>query len=281
MKEKIIYLLIILNFLVLIAFVQYHPNLKIVACDVGQGDAILLVKGKFQVLIDGGPNRKVLDCLGKYVPFWDRKIEVVILTHPDLDHYGGLEYVFETYQVERFFTNGITSGSQSYKVLENAVGGQGISTEHLVSGQLLTYDLIHLDILNPEVIYQGVQKQDGPTFGNDQSIVIRLKQGYFDALLMADVENEVNDQILAKIKIDSLEYIKVNHHGSKNGLSENLVSSLRPKIAVISAGKDNRYGHPDKSVLEILSKYKSLIKRTDEQGDIVVEVFKDSNFKLW
>lgn len=281
MKTKIIYLLLLLNALILIAYFQYHPNLKIIACDVGQGDAILLVKGNFQVLIDGGPNRKVLDCLGKYISFWDRRIEVVILTHPDFDHYGGLSSVFETYQVDKFFTNGITSSTQSYKVLESTVGGQAIKTQHLMTGQYLTYDLIYLDILNPDVIHTGVQKQDGPNFGNDQSIVIHLKQGYFDALLMADVENEVNDQILKKIKIQSLEYIKVNHHGSKNGLSENLVETLRPKVAVISAGKENRYGHPDKSVLDILLKYKSLIKRTDEQGDIVVEVFNDSSFKVW
>lgn len=99
-------------------------NLKIVACDVGQGDAILMTRKDIQILIDGGPDRKVLECLDKNMPFWDRNIEVVILTHPQKDHYMGLIDVFETYQVVYFIANSLDVSSYEYGVLKDKVGGR-------------------------------------------------------------------------------------------------------------------------------------------------------------
>ena len=108
---------------VLIAVVSFdNKNFHIVACDVGQGDAILAYYGSTQVLVDGGPNSKVLDCLSKYMPFWDREIEGVILTHPESDHYTGLIEVFKRYDVDVFLANGLDSSSQAYQVLKKEVG---------------------------------------------------------------------------------------------------------------------------------------------------------------
>src|SRR3990167_10041666 len=95
----------------------YAPDgqLHLIACDVGQGDGILAIYKDTQILIDGGPGEGVLECLGRYVPFWDRELELVVLTHPQLDHYGGLIEVFKRYNVDTFLVNGLDSSASSYQ----------------------------------------------------------------------------------------------------------------------------------------------------------------------
>ncbi|MCX6706233.1 MAG: MBL fold metallo-hydrolase, partial [Candidatus Woesebacteria bacterium] len=122
-KYIFISLSLVLSALVLSVFSLPDKNLHIVTCDVGQGDATLLIYGNTQVLIDGGPNNKVLDCLGKYIPFWDRKIEAVILTHPDSDHYAGLIEVIKRYKIDNYLDNGLNSSSLNYEALRKGVGG--------------------------------------------------------------------------------------------------------------------------------------------------------------
>ena len=102
------------------------PKLHLIACDVGQGDAILASYGTNQVLIDGGPDNRVLDCLADHLPFWDREIELVILTHPQTDHFNGLIEVFRRYHVGAFVATPIDSSTQGYQVLKSTVGGSGI-----------------------------------------------------------------------------------------------------------------------------------------------------------
>src|SRR3989344_2631863 len=114
--KSIKYILVLITITVWTAVFSVDNKLHIVACDVGQGDAILIQKNTTQILIDGGPNQKVLDCLGRHMPFWDRTIEFVILTHPELDHYGGLIDVVKTYNIKTYAHNGTTSGNQSYRV---------------------------------------------------------------------------------------------------------------------------------------------------------------------
>src|SRR3990167_5984157 len=136
----------IIQFLVLVAvgvclaiFQLPDSNLHIVACDVGQGDAILILKGSGQILTDGGPNNKVLTCLSKYMPFWDRDIELVISTHPDADHSTGLIDVVKRYNVGTFLT----------RAPEKEVGSGGINVIQPYSGMKLGLGLIYLDILHP------------------------------------------------------------------------------------------------------------------------------------
>ena len=110
----------------LLAIVSFdQKSFKLIACDVGQGDGILAMYGNIQILTDGGPDSRVLDCLGAYMPYWDNTLELVILTHPDRDHFGGLIDVFERYQVLNFLRTKAENSSQAYKVLESVVGGSG------------------------------------------------------------------------------------------------------------------------------------------------------------
>ena len=279
-------------------FVFPDKNLHIIACDVGQGDAILAVYGKTQILVDGGPNDRVLDCLSRHLPFWDREIELVILTHPQTDHYTGLIEVFRRYTINKLIANPIDSSAQAYQVLKNEVGGSGTQVVYPTSGMVIRLGLMHLDILHPphqyfEEIGAGLTPQNnGGVLGvyttkrdpNDFSIVAILTLGEFDALLTGDIGPQISNIIAEQLEVSAsrgIEYIKVPHHGSKNGLSKDLLDVVSPKIAVISAGKNNRYGHPHQEVIELLSNPPTggeiKILRTDELGD--VEILTDG--KSW
>ena len=244
-------------------------NLHLIACDVGQGDAILAVYKNIQILTDGGSDNAVLDCLGRHLPFWDREIELVVLTHPERDHYGGLIEVFRRYKVDNFLYNNVVSGSKGYQVLENAVGSSGARLINPIDSPGLRLEMMQLDILSPkqtESEVLGVQSDSG---FNTLSIVTKLSLGSFDALLTGDAPPEVSDGLAQGSGINSVEYIKISHHGSKNGVTNNLLKAFDPKIAVISVGK-NSYGHPHKEILDMLNKLGIRIFRTDEVGDVEV-----------
>lgn len=243
-----------------------EDKLKIVACDVGQGDALLISLKTTQVLIDGGPGSRVLGCLGRHMPFWDRTIEVVVLTHPQDDHYAGLIEVFENYKVDYFLGNEIASGNQGYRVLESLVGGKGVRVLRPHEDLTLRYSLMFLDVVYP--FRYVTEKADSNV--NNLSIVVALQYGSFDALFTGDIEEDIIGTIIAGGKLGDIDYLKVPHHGSRNGLSEQLLEITLPEVAAISSGKNNRYGHPHKEVLELLEKYGVTVLRTDVMGDVVV-----------
>lgn len=262
--------LALISVLVWMAVFSVDDNLQVIACDVGQGDAILIQKQTTQVLIDGGPDSSVLSCLGKYMPFWDKTIELVVLTHPQEDHYGGLIDVFKTYKVAKFGENNTNSSNISYGVLKKLVGGLGVDTLELKSGMLVRLGMIHLDILHPKQLNSNIDITEKKSNSNDNGLVILLKYAQFKALFTADVEIEVSDELSTNSKIQNIEYIKVNHHGSRNGLSQKLLNSVSPKVAVISSGSGNSYGHPHAEVIKMINDYGVVFLRTDEIGHVVV-----------
>lgn len=276
--KRIILLLISIAVSVWLAIGSIDNNLQIIACDVGQGDAILIQQGNNQVLIDGGPDNKVLDCLGRHLPFYDKTIEMVILTHPDLDHLGGLINVFKDYEVLKLGEFNTDSSSVSYQVLKKEVGGSSTEVVSLSKGMVVRLGLIHLDILHPSLQQNLNINRTKSGDSNNNSLVILLDYAQFEALFTGDVENIISDYISEYENIKDIEYIKVNHHGSKNGMTEKLLKEVNPEIAVISVGHENRYGHPDAEILELLNKYNSKVLRTDYLGDVVIQT--DGN-KYW
>lgn len=291
LKLKLIFLFLI-NGLIWISVYQSrgNTNLRVIACDVGQGDAILITLNKSQVLIDGGPGGKVIDCLSTYMPFWDRKIELVILTHPQLDHYEGLIKVFEIYKVDTFLANSLVASSQSYKVLENEVGGSQARVINPQNDLTLRLGMMYLDILHPgsEFITSNSTYKVGKTdfksenmgvLGasetkldpNEFSIVTLLKFKEFKALFTGDAGPELSDSLANRGNLVDVDYIKIPHHGSKNGVTEKLLDVTSPIVAVISSGKKNNYGHPNKEVIDMLKARNIEIFRTDEIGDVIIE----------
>lgn len=276
---KIIFLVQILIIAsLLLAIVSFdRKSFKLIACDVGQGDAILAIYGNIQILTDGGPDSRVLDCLGTYMPYWDNTLELVILTHPDKDHFGGLIDVFERYQVLNFLKTKAENSNQSYKVLESAVGGSDTNIIYAKDNLGIRLGKIYLDILNPVDLYDPDSNEKNL---NNSSIVFVLEYYNFKALMTGDIEIDGINRLIKERKIPDVEYIKIPHHGSKNNITSSLLKFASPEVAVISVGK-NSYGHPNKEVLDLLTKYKIPYFRTDENKDVIVIFNKRSeNFKV-
>lgn len=290
--KKHIYFGIALFLALTILIIKDYPdnNFRIIACDVDQGDAFLITHKNNQVLIDGGKGSAVLDCLGRYMPFWDRDIELVVLTHPQLDHYGGLIEVFKSYDVDNVLISSLESGNQEYQVLENLIVSSQARIIRPDVGKKIGVGLIHLDIVHPSqkfvsensVKNKNMGLEDAVNMGgdylgsretsrdpNDFSIVLEISFGEFDAVFTGDIGPEVSEEIIASVVLESAEYIKVPHHGSRNGLSKSLLEKLNPEIAVISVGK-NSFGHPHKEVLDMLVNTGVRVFRTDLDGDVVV-----------
>ena len=275
------------------AFVVPDQKLHIVACDVGQGDGILIYLGQTQILVDGGPNGSIIGCLERHMPFWDRSIELVVLTHPQSDHYGGLINVFENYEVGTLLASEADSSTAGYGVLKEVVGSKGVLVVNPRGGMKMRLGLMSLDVVWPQqsviarsecdVAISGdcfatarndnsgvLGTVDYPGDLNDLSVVTHLRYGEFDVLLTGDIGPKVIDEIVASGRVGDVEYLKVPHHGSKNGLTQELLNAVTPEIAVISAGVKNRYGHPHREVIEMLRQAGIDVYRTDEEGDVEV-----------
>jgi len=236
--------------------------------DVGQGDAIFIETSQSQqVLIDGGPGSKILEKLGKEIPFWDRDIDLIILTHPEADHLSGLIEVLKKYKVENILWTGTIRDTPEYKEWEELIKEEGAKIFIASNGQKIKITKgISIDILFPFEGAEGKELENS----NDTSIVSRLVLGYNSFLFTGDISEIAEKEIIGKtMEIDS-DVLKVAHHGSRYSSSEDFLKEVSPEIAVISVGKDNSYGHPTQEVLENLNKYGIRVLRTDEAGDIKI-----------
>lgn len=249
---------------------------RLIFCDVGQGDAILIEHGFTQVLIDGGPDQQILSCLGEYIPWFDRKIELVVITHPDTDHIGGLHDVFLGYNVQRILRSEEQKLTTVFNDLERLIKAEkidGLSEFRPLNGQSFSFDdnskisvisIFSEDMLqDPDAIsyYQSLST-------NNQSIGLLYECGADKALLMADIEEEIERAMIDKRLLMDVNILKVAHHGSKSSTSIDLVNVTAPETSIISVGKDNRFGHPSLEVISRLIDHGSTIYRTDHDGDI-------------
>lgn len=247
-------------------------NLHIVVCDVGQGDGIIIFQGSTEIIIDGGPKGKMLPCISRHRPFWDRTIDAIFVTHPQEDHYGGLIEVVQSYTVNLFVENSRDSSSQSYQLLQKVRGGEQIPTMDADTIQSIRIGLIEFDILYPQPEDHGLVLSSDL---NDSSVITHLTYGEFSSLFTGDMSPRLIEYMAFKNRLPDVTYLKVPHHGSKNGLTQELLTNTLPEIAVISVGAKNRYGHPHPVVLDLLKETRTY--RTDEQGDIEVV----TNGKTW
>ncbi len=286
-------LLILVNtFIFFVIFSFPDENLHLIACDVGQGDALVVLYKNTQILFDGGPNNKVVECLSKFLPFWDRKIEAVVLTHPQRDHYLGLIEIFKKYKVENLISTKVGISSQDFEVLKKEVGGNGSRVIDAVRGKNIRFGLIYLDILWPSEEFLALNLSDSindilsegknqnlnsfPSYPvkedvNEFSIVSILKFKNFEALFTGDASKSVGERLLSVETKKDLDYIKMPHHGSINSAYKEFIEIFSPDLAVISVGKNNSYGHPHKEVLDFLREKNVNVLRTDELGDVVLE----------
>lgn len=234
--------------------------------DVGQGDAIL-IQGPtgVKMLIDGGPDKSVLRELSKRLPPWDRHIDVLVETHPDKDHLAGLGDVLERYDVDYFLESGVpdlTTVSQQVKELVKKE--QGIQHLTIHRGQRLQLGGgAYADVLFPDSD-QSTQK-----ITNDGSVVLRIVYGETSIMLTGDLSSTFEDYLVS-LDGDALasDILKAGHHGSRFSTDALWLSKVRPEYVVISAGKENRYGHPHEEVLTRVKDTGAEIISTIEKGTI-------------
>lgn len=276
-KKKLVLLGLFGSLIWLSVFYFPDDKLNLVFCDVGQGDAVLITKGSGQILIDGGPNDKVLTCLSENMPFWDKKIEIVVLTHPEADHLFGLLAVLDKYEVDFFLTGPEGGSSAIYTELISKIKNKKMKLENPYSGEKIKLGEITLETLWPErewvVTMIGGERE--AILGaktthsklNDFSLVFLLNYKNKKILLMGDADSQVQKNIVLNSTSLPIDILKFPHHGSKTGMTEEFLVAISPKEAVISVGK-NSYGHPTKEALDLLEKFGVLIKRTDLEGEI-------------
>lgn len=246
-------------------FVAFPERLlKVHFLNVGQGDAIF-IEGPtgIQVLIDGGATPAVLRELGRTMPLYDRSIDAVIATHPDLDHIGGLVDVLRRYRVSTFLESGAESGTSAFRALLHELERQKLTPIVAQRGmRLILGGGAYADVLYPH--------QDTPRIsGNDASVVLRVVYGDTALLLTGDAPAFVERELVALYgSFLESEILKVGHHGSKTSTAPHFVGTVRPMWAVISAGKDNRYGHPHREVLDTLMSEGAIILGTYEHDTI-------------
>jgi len=266
--------------LLLIIQASSFGKLRLIFCDVGQGDGILIMTpAGSQFVIDGGPGSRIGECLGKYMPFWDRRIEGMLLTHPQKDHMEGQVEIFKRYKVERVFATGIKAQSELFKAWEKALAEEGSKVTAVQGGQKIAIGDVTFDVLWPSVDKISLWRIAAPRDLNESSIVLRLNFGDPSASsglkLCAYLTGDITREILEGLVDKSCQILKIAHHGSKTGTSEAILNSVNPSVAVIQVGK-NSYGHPHREVLDMLSKKKIKTLRNDLEGDIEVDATKKS-----
>ncbi len=252
-----------------VAFFQsVEDNGKLVVnfFDVGQGDAILIKTPEQQkILIDGGPSNVVVQKLGEVLPFYDRKIDLIILTHPHADHLDGLIEVLKRHEVKKILSTGVTHTTPDYLAWLEEIKNQNVPMEIAMAGQIIDFGGgVKTEILYPTEDLAGKSVENL----NDTSIVAKLIFGQTSFLFTGDAETEVEEKLIsggANLKADVL---KVGHHGSKNATSDNFLEKVQPSFAVVSVGADNQFGHPNAMTIKRLENIGAEIFRTDEEGNV-------------
>ncbi len=243
--------------------------------DVGQGDSIFIeTPERHQILIDGGPTSVILEKLAKALPFYDRSIDLIILTHPDYDHLSGLIEVLKRYKVENILWTGVKENTAEYEEWMRVVGKEKAKIIIARAGQLIDFVSQSIDDNQPQYIevlhpFESLENQEAEN-SNNTSIVTRLVFGETSFLFTGDSYKSVEKKLIENdVNLDS-DILKIGHHGSRNSSSEEFIEKISPEIAVISVGKDNKYRHPHQEVLDMLARYGITVLRTDQRGDIKI-----------
>ena len=267
-RESLFAILLALSLVVWVLVYQHKTGLlKVYFLDVGQGDAIFVeTPSRRQILIDGGRNKKVVSELGRIMSFGDRSIDVVIATHPDADHIGGLPEVASRFDIGVYLEPGVESENSFDDELHARLEDKNTQTLLARRGTVINFgDGARLTILFPD---QDVSNWET----NDASVVARLDYGESSFLFTGDSPIRIENTLIYQSKqfLDT-DVLKVGHHGSRTSTSLSYAEAVFPEYAVVSAGRDNTYGHPHKEVLNILAKIGAKVVSTAESGTLEFE----------
>jgi len=281
--KKIVVICIVILLVVSAVFIFTFLNneksrtfLTVAFLDIGQGDAIFIeTPNGNQVLIDAGPTSAVVRKVSEIIPFYDRSIDLLIVTHYDLDHAGGFPEILKRYQVGGYATSNQPEDGGLYLEVEELSKKERSDRLFLKAGDRIILDRpenIYLDILWPP---SSEEIEDR----NDASVVARLVYRDTSFMLTGDAPQEVEERILSATDTDmSVQVLKVGHHGSRTSTSEKFVSELKPKYGVVSAGLDNKFDHPHDEVLKVFKENKTIVLETFISSTIV---FQSDGKSVW
>lgn len=263
-KGKFIVILVLVALVVGYSFQQKTFDLRVEFFDIGQGDSSMIhLPNNQQILIDGGPNEGVLDHLDKSMPFFDKKIEIVILTHGDADHLAGLVEVIQDYRVERVYMPNWEHTSGLFKTWKKLLKENEVEVTYIEQGLVLNIGDASMEFLHPSEL-----TSEGRSI-NDESVVCKFIYHELDILFTGDISIPVEERLVFSYGEQlEAEILKVPHHGSKSSSSDIFIDTVQPGIAVIQAGKENKFNHPHERVLYRYDKSGVNIFRTDILGTI-------------
>ena len=302
--------LVLVNVLLFFSLLRVPPSTLVHFLDVGQGDAVLIVTPDLQtVLIDGGPGEGVLEELGKVLPFFVRKIDIIIATHPHRDHIEGLIEVLKRYKVGHVLLAGDHYGSSLY--IEFLKSARQLSTVHFVSSKNdfkvkgsqddddILFDILHpIDLVvgeefentnNASVVVRmsSIQSEDD----TQEELELKVENGFLEPKIKAkslpgqrflftgDCEDECEHEMLSHYAHMHDEYgnpilnadvLKVGHHGSRTSTTQEFLDAVSPKIAVIQSEAGNKFKHPHPETLQKFQEAKVQVRRNDLEGTITI-----------
>lgn len=266
-KFSIVVFLIILCGISLVVFVTHlaPKKLQVTFLDIGQGDSILIqTPSGHDMLIDGGTNNHVLEKLTEKLGYFDRHIDILVATHPDSDHITGLIPVLQKYDVKHIITSTLEGHTGVSLVLRKTIDDEHAHVHVGKEGDEIFFgDGVTAHILYPSPSYVGDEKDT-----NSASVSMVITYGDESILLTGDLPSTYEGELLSEELPRHITIYKAGHHGSKYSSGEQLLTYIRPEYAVISAGKDNKYGHPNPEALGRLQIYSKEILSTIDRGSI-------------
>ncbi|MST04077.1 MAG: hypothetical protein EXS49_00705 [Candidatus Pacebacteria bacterium] len=267
--------LLILNGFIWSSIFSVKTGIKLYFLNVGQGDSELIefsngiFSNPVHILIDAGvANGEALKNLDKIISPFSKKIDIALMTHAQLDHFGGFMDIFQKYKVGYFIWNGKPNTTKSYESLVNIIDAQKINKIKLAEGDSISYGDYKLKILSPDVSSLASKEL------NDGCLVTKLESKELTALFTCDIGSNIEDILVKKYNLAS-DILKVPHHGSRFSSSANFLSAVSPKVSIIEVGK-NTYGHPTPDTLKRLSNSASLIFTTKDNGTMLIEPVNNS-----
>ena len=263
-----LFLLLVDIFFIRLDWQNSHRGLTLAMLNVGQGDSLFVESPTgTQILIDGGPAKKVISQLNRIMSPFDREIDAFIITNPDQDHIGGFLDVLKMYKVGRVFEPGTLNDSKTFQNLKTEIKNKNIP--NILARKGMRLDMgggAIIDILFPD-------REVSAWAVNDGSVVARLTYGQTSILLAGDATTKTEKIILGENSKAALKSVilKVGHHGSRTSTSAEFVKAVSPDYAMISNGQNNKYDHPHQDTLDILAQFGARIFRTDLLGSVIMK----------
>jgi len=252
------------------AMSAFEDGMTVHFIDVGQGDAIFIETPLDKtILIDGGPPKAGEKVVSYLQERGVTTIDLLVATHPDKDHIGGLPQVMRKFNVKEIIETGKVHITKTYYQYTKEIRKQGIPVRLAEANQEIYLDpFVQIDILNANGKIQS---------NNQSSIALNVRHGNVDFLLLGDIEKKQEEKIIEQEEIKA-EILKIAHHGSKTSTSQTLLEAVNPQAAILTYSKNNKFGHPVPPVIERLNQADALIFSTAAFGDIVIETNGDYYF---